>query len=144
MASAQRAALPAHEVKFTPLDLKRVQQDGAFEGYASLFNVEDMGHDVVLPGAFRLSLAERGPSGVKMLFQHDANQPIGAWTSLAEDARGLLVRGQLTLDVAKALDAHSVERETVWTRIEAATFLTPNEKRAAVGYGPVDGGGVVA
>ena len=27
-----------------------------------------------------------------------------------------------------------------WTRIEKSTFLTPNEKRSAVGYGPVAGG----
>ena len=47
-----------------------------------------MSHDVVLPGAFAESLAQRGASGVKMLFQHDANQPIGVWASLKEDARG--------------------------------------------------------
>jgi hypothetical protein len=28
-----------------------------------------------------------------------------------------------------------------WTRIDKATFLTPDEKRAAVGYGPLDAGG---
>jgi hypothetical protein len=31
----------------------------------------------------------------------------------------------------------SSEREALWTRVEQATFLTTNEKRAAVGYGPV-------
>ncbi len=54
-----------------PLDIKSIALDGLFEGYASLFNKEDLGHDIVLPGAFRDSLAERGPDGVKMLFQHD-------------------------------------------------------------------------
>jgi hypothetical protein len=28
----------------------------------------------------------------------------------------------------------------VWARVAAADFLTVNEKRAAVGYGPVEGG----
>jgi hypothetical protein len=32
----------------------------------------------------------------------------------------------------------SAEREALWARLNAATFLTVNEKRAAVGYGPVD------
>ena len=47
----------ALEAKFTALDLKAIADDGAFEGYASLFNREDLGHDIVLPGAFRDSLA---------------------------------------------------------------------------------------
>jgi len=32
----------------------------------------------------------------------------------------------------------SAEREALWARLNAATFLTVNEKRAAVGYAPVD------
>ena len=34
-----------------------------------------------------------------------------------------------------AIEALSPEREALWTRVDKATFLTPNEKRAAVGYG---------
>ena len=39
-----------------------------------------------------------------------------------------------------AVEALSAERESLWGRLEAASFLSLNEKRAAVGYGPVDGG----
>jgi HK97 family phage portal protein len=35
------------------------------------------------------------------------------------------------------IEALSTEREALWSRINAATFLTPDEKRAAVGYGPM-------
>ena len=66
---------PAPELKFTALDLKRVDAAGTFAGYASLFNKEDMGHDIVLPGAFRESLEMRGASGIKMLFQHNPASP---------------------------------------------------------------------
>lgn len=38
------------------------------------------------------------------------------------------------------IEALAVEREAVWSRVEKAGFLTVNEKRAAVGYGPVAGG----
>jgi HK97 family phage portal protein len=38
-----------------------------------------------------------------------------------------------------AIEALSVEREALWSRIDKASFLTPDEKRAAVGYGPLDG-----
>ena len=41
-----------------------------------------------------------------------------------------------------AIEALSPEREALWARLDKATFLTPDEKRAAVGYGPMDGGGV--
>ena len=103
-------AAPAHEVKFTSLDLKRVESDGTFEGYASLFNREDLGQDIVAPGAFAESLARRGAAGVKLLFQHDPNQPIGVWTSLEENARGLYAQGRLMREVEKAREVHALMR----------------------------------
>jgi HK97 family phage prohead protease len=100
----------APELKFTPLDLKTVESDGTFEGYASLFNKEDLGHDVVEPGAFRDSLAARGPTGIKMLFQHNPSEPIGIWQSLREDARGLYAKGRLMLDVTRAREVLALMR----------------------------------
>jgi HK97 family phage portal protein len=41
---------------------------------------------------------------------------------------------------ADALSALGPRREELWARVGAAPFLTANEKRAAVGYGPVAGG----
>ena len=101
---------PRHEVKFTSLDLKAVDVDGSFEGYASLFNKEDLAGDVVAPGAFADSLKQRGVSGIKLLFQHDANQPIGVWTALREDARGLYAQGRLMPEVAKAREVQALMR----------------------------------
>lgn len=100
----------AREAAFTPLDLKSVAGDGLFEGYASLFNREDLGRDIVLPGAFRDTLRERGPAGVRMLFQHDPAQPIGVWEQLTEDSRGLFVRGRLMPDVARAREILALMR----------------------------------
>ncbi len=101
---------PAREVKFAPVDFKQVEPDGSFQGYASIFGKVDLGHDVVLPGAFRESLAQRGPQGVKLLFQHDPNQPIGIWIELQEDARGLFARGRLMPEVARAREVLSLMR----------------------------------
>ena len=42
-----------------------------------------------------------------------------------------------------SIEALSTEREALWTRVDKATFLTANEKRAAVGYGPLDGGDAI-
>lgn len=84
--------------------------DAAFEGYASLFGAEDQGRDVVMPGAFRGSLARGGARGVRMLFQHDPAQPIGAWEEIREDGRGLYVRGRLIEDVTRAREILALMR----------------------------------
>ncbi|MER2607256.1 MAG: phage portal protein, partial [Siculibacillus sp.] len=42
---------------------------------------------------------------------------------------------RLVLDTDR-VDALALEREATWSRIGAAAFLTEDEKRAAVGYGP--------
>jgi phage portal protein BeeE len=39
-----------------------------------------------------------------------------------------------------AIEALSTEREAPWERVRRSDFLTVNEKRAAVGYEPVEGG----
>lgn len=99
------------EAKLLPLQPSRIAPDGGFEGYASVFRIPDLGKDVVEPGAFRDSLARRGPAGVKLLWQHDPAEPLGRWLSLAEDSRGLFVRGQLSLAVARAREIHALMRE---------------------------------
>jgi len=98
------------ELKFTALNLKRVEPDGTFAGYASLFNKEDLGGDLILPGAFRDSIRERGPGGIKMLFQHNPSEPIGVWEQLTEDARGLWAKGRLMPEVARAREVLSLMR----------------------------------
>ena len=85
--------------------------DGHFTGYASLFGVPDLGHDVVVPGAFAASLARRGPAGVRLLFQHDPAEPIGRWLTLREDARGLRAEGQLNLAVQRAREVDALMRQ---------------------------------
>lgn len=108
------------------------QEDGFFEGYASLFGVVDLGRDVVVPGAFGDSLARRGPAGVRLLWQHDPNQPLGAWAMLREDEKGLFVRGRLNPSVKRArealallrqgaIDGLSIGYRTVTARTEART-----------------------
>lgn len=65
------------------------------EGYASLFGVADLNRDVVRPGAFARGLRERGAQQVRMLFQHDAGEPVGVWETIREDSRGLFVSGRV-------------------------------------------------
>lgn len=108
--TTSRALSVSHEIAFTPLEMKQVSPDGSFEGYASVFNREDLGGDVVLPGAFRESLQRRGAGAVKLLYQHNAHEPIGVWTSLEEDSRGLYAQGRLMSEVARAREVHALMR----------------------------------
>ena len=45
-----------------------------------------------------------------MLFQHDPAEPIGVWTSLKEDARGLHARGRLMPEVTRAREVLALMR----------------------------------
>ncbi|MBB3769801.1 hypothetical protein FHS55_000387 [Angulomicrobium tetraedrale] len=107
---AGEGALPPLQTKALAGRLAQVEPDGSFEGYAALFGRVDLGRDLILPGAFARSLAERGTSGVRMLFQHDPAEPIGTWISMREDGVGLYVRGRLTLDVARAREVLALMR----------------------------------
>jgi HK97 family phage prohead protease len=92
------------EFKNATFELKREpDEDGTFEGYASVFDVVDLGMDVVAPGAFSKSLG----SGrrVKMLWQHSMSDPIGVWDEVREDQRGLYVKGRLLKEVQRGREA---------------------------------------
>ena len=78
-----------------------------FTGYASLFNVPDLGRDIIAPGAFAACL--RAPNQrVAMLYQHDASRPIGVWQDLRETAQGLWVEGRLALGSDGGRNAHAL------------------------------------
>lgn len=99
----QRMTVPFGELKLAP------SGDGiktmSFSGYGAVFGNIDAYGDVIAPGAFAQFLSdvqagkEPWPS---MLSQHggfgltaEDLTPIGAWTKLAEDGKGLLSAGDL-------------------------------------------------
>lgn len=93
------------------LETKSVSEAGEFEGYASTFGNVDQGGDIVEPGAFIESVVKAKSDGriIPMLWQHDQGEPIGVWKDIAEDAKGLYVKGQLLIDddpLAKRAYAH--------------------------------------
>ena len=105
-------------------DAKAVAEDGCFKGLASTFGNVDRGRDVVMPGAFKQTLADKPLGRIKMLRDHDTTMPIGVWTSLSEDKSGLVAEGQLAINTAKgretyelmkmgALDSLSIGYQTV-------------------------------
>lgn len=97
-----------HETKFARTALQSIDEEGVFHGYASIFGEVDLGRDAVAAGAFARSLATKTAQGIRMLFQHNPDEPIGHWHNIREDGLGLRVQGQLSLDVAKAREVHAL------------------------------------
>jgi len=90
------------EFKTLALEVKATE-DGEIQGYGSVFDVVDQSGDIVAAGAFKRSLAMgRKP---KMLLQHNAADVIGVWDEVAEDDRGLRVKGKVLAGVTKAREA---------------------------------------
>lgn len=83
---------------------------GTIEGYGSMFNIMDRGGDMVMPGAFKKTLREwkKMKQLPQMLWSHDMSMPIGLWTSMEEDEKGLKLKGELILEVPQAATAHAL------------------------------------
>ena len=81
---------------------------GVFTGYGSIFGNEDQGNDIMKKGAFTKSLTKRPASKVKMLYQHKTDEPIGIFTDMYEDNKGLYVKGQLAMGTQKGREAYEL------------------------------------
>ena len=103
-ASLERRALAVR------LEMRAVGDDGLIEGYGSVFNVVDDWGDIVAPGAFAASLGAHRAAGTMpaMLWQHRDAEPIGVWTEMVEDAKGLRVKGRLVLEAPRGKEAHAL------------------------------------
>lgn len=108
----------------SPLEVKFAAGDAAdamtFSGYGAVFGNVDAGGDLIEPGAFADTLAATRKNGrwPAMLLQHgalwltaDDLTPIGVWTDLREDARGLVVEGKLA-DTARGREAYALMKMT--------------------------------
>ena len=98
------------ETRAFSLQIKATSEDGTIEGYGSVFNVVDNYDDAIAPGAFSASIAEHKKEGTMpaMLWQHDSDDPIGVWTEMVEDSKGLKLKGKLCLDTSCGKEAHAL------------------------------------
>lgn len=79
-----------------PLEVKSLN-DREFEGHGSVFRNVDLGGDIVVPGAFKKSLAQHKASGSlpALFWMHDPTRVAGKWVDMDEDRHGLKVKGVL-------------------------------------------------
>lgn len=83
------------------------------EGFAAIYDEADLNGDVILPGAFRKSLAKSGADAVKLLYQHTAEQPVGRWLRFEERASGLYAYGELFLATQTAREVSELIRARI-------------------------------
>lgn len=84
------------------------EDKGVFVGYGSYFGNKDQGNDVVQSGAFAKSIAKRGPKGIKMLYNHKQDEPIGVYKEINEDSKGLRVKGMLALGTQRGKEVYEL------------------------------------
>lgn len=106
----RRDAGNGRQTRSFALSIKATGDGGEVEGYGSVFGVRDSYDDVISAGAFKASLAAHKAAGTMpaMLWQHDAAEPIGVWTEMVEDERGLRIKGRLAMDTARGKEAHAL------------------------------------
>lgn len=98
--------------KLSPLDSLELKFDGEgrFEGYASMFNGVDAYGDTIIPGAYKKTIKRKaGDRPIRMRWNH-CGPVIGKWTDMAEDDKGLHVKGELTPGHSVAKDVYASMR----------------------------------
>src|SRR5262249_24449047 len=126
---------------------------GTFEGYGSVFNNEDDGGDLIMPGAFTGVLQRHQAKATmpKMLLNHGstggffgsdpmADLPVGAWSPMSDDTNGLQCNGRLiNLDTESGKRIYGAMKENTLDGLsigyragEFTRGTKPNEPRRTI------------
>jgi hypothetical protein len=100
---------------------------GEFEGYGSVFGNKDLGNDVIEKGAFAKSLRRRKAKGVKLLYQHKSDMPIGVFDEIKEDEHGLVVKGRLALKTQAGAEAYELLKMGALDGLSIGFRVNPKE-----------------
>lgn len=88
-------------------DIKFAAAEGAFSGYGSVFGVLDSKNDIIMPGAYAEVL--KSDEKVPVYVNHGwlrGELPVGTWSGLKEDARGLFGDAGLVMQMPSAVNAY--------------------------------------
>lgn len=113
-------------------EVKAVSDDGSFSGYGSVFGVIDSYNERVMPGAFTRSIEQKGANGVALLWQHRSDSPIGVYTEMREDTKGLYVEGKLALGTEKGREAYELMKMG-WKAGMSIGFMPAESEKAEDG-----------
>jgi HK97 family phage prohead protease len=99
-----------HERHDCTLKIKLLEPTGSFQGVAAVYNNVDLGGDRIEPGAFTRTIA--ASKVFPLLWQHQSDNPIGTVT-VSDSREGLLVSGQLLMDLDEAKRAYTLIKAKV-------------------------------
>lgn len=88
-------------------DLKFAPSEGAFSGYGSIFGNIDSKNDIIMPGAYEEAIKNAG--SVPVYVNHGwlkGDLPVGRWSDLKEDDRGLFGDANLVMQMPSAINAY--------------------------------------
>jgi len=103
------------------------EEYGMFEGYGSVFGNKDLGNDVIEKGAFTKSIKRRTNKGVKLLYQHKSDMPIGVFDEIREDDHGLVVKGRLALKTQAGAEAYELLKMGALDGLSIGFKINPSE-----------------
>ena len=105
---------------------------GIITGYFAAFGNVDAGRDMIMPGAFTKTIAERGPGGsnqIKHIKEHNQDFPLGQIQTLKEDIFGLYFETKATLgiqyveDVLRLYEAGVYKEHSIGYKTIKYTFV---------------------
>lgn len=77
-------------------DIKADEQENIIKGYASHFNNKDSHGDIITAGAFKKTISEN-KDRIKVLWQHQMDEPIGLPLEMKEDSKGLYTVSKISM-----------------------------------------------
>ena len=129
----------------SPMEFKAVGDGatGEFEGYGAIFGNVDWHGDVIVPGAFKDGIDERRAAGRKVAMHLEHGIPllggrknIGIWTHVAEDSRGLAVKGKIAgMNTDSGRLLYEQAREGALAGLSIGYAVRPNGARHGKGVG---------
>lgn len=106
-----------------------VDDAGVITGIAWPFGTADRVGDMIEKGAFRQA---KGP--LPMLAFHRPDDPVGVWTDIGEDAKGLTVKGRLLIDdLPRAREVRALVQSGAVTGLSIGFMTTKAENRKGGG-----------
>ena len=115
------------QTKSFEFEFKEIDSQGKLRGYASTFGNVDLGLDVVDKGAFNKSIKEK-KGKFPILADHDPRRLIGWNLRAEEDEKGLLVEGELNLNVQDAREKYALAKQALENGIKMGL---------SIGYGVI-------
>jgi len=114
-----------------PFQQKAATKIGEFEGHGAVFENIDLGHDVIVKGAFTETLIEWKSKGqLPMLpWFHDISNPVGEFLEMSEDEKGLHTKGVLWVP------GNPLDRDPIEISKQVRNLLLSNgPKGMSIGY----------